>query len=66
MEAVDQMTPELQRLLEAKEARRRKLAAAPIREKVVAVIRLQELAAPLLQARGRNVRPWKLRAGTGH
>jgi hypothetical protein len=60
MEAMDTLNPEIARLLAAKEARRRRLAALPFSEKVRAVVRLQEMAAPLLRARGRIVRVWKL------
>lgn len=51
---------ELSRLLAGKEARRAELAGRPIAEKIRAVIRLQELAAPILRQRGRIVRPWPL------
>ena len=51
---------ELERLFAAKEARRCALVALPFPEKVAAVIKLQEMAAPILRARGRTVRPWVL------
>ena len=54
------LTPEIARLFAAKEDRRRKLAALPFPEKVRAVVRMQEMAAPLLRARGRHVRVWSL------
>jgi hypothetical protein len=44
----------------AKEARRRKLARLPFPEKVRAVVRLQEMAAPVFRARGKIVRVWAL------
>ncbi len=49
-------------MLAAKEARRRKLAALPFPEKVRVVVRLQQMAIPILRARGRNVRAWELEA----
>ncbi|MBI2316534.1 MAG: hypothetical protein HYU75_05835 [Betaproteobacteria bacterium] len=52
------LTPEIARLFAAKEDRRHKLAALPFAEKVRAVVRMQEMAAPLLRARGRQVRVW--------
>ena len=55
---------ELTRLLAGKEARRHRLARLPITEKIRAVIRLQELAAPILRQRGRMVRPWVIEAST--
>ena len=58
MEPVDTLTPEVVRLFAAKEARRRRLAALPFPEKVRVVVRLQEMAAPLLRARGKVVRVW--------
>jgi hypothetical protein len=60
MEAMDALKPEIARLFAAKEARRRRLAALPFPDKVRAVIQLQEMAAPVLRARGRKVRVWKL------
>ena len=49
---------ELARIIAAKEKRRRELAALPFPEKVRLVVRLQQMAAPILRARGRNVRVW--------
>ena len=49
---------ELQRLIDAKESRRRDLARLPFPEKVRIIIQLQKMAAPLFLARGRNVRVW--------
>lgn len=60
MEAMDTVKSEIARLFAAKEARRRKLAALPFPEKVRVVMRLQEMAAPVLRARGRKVRVWNL------
>ena len=60
MEAMDALRPEIARLFAAKEARRHRLAALPFPEKVRAVVRLQEMAAPVLRARGRKVRVWNL------
>ena len=60
MEAMDTVKPEIDRLFAAKEARRRRLAALPFSEKVRAVVRLQEMVAPLLRARGRKVRVWSI------
>jgi hypothetical protein len=53
-----EIVPEVKRLFIAKEQRRRKLAALPFPEKVRAVVRLQQMAAPLLRARGKQVRVW--------
>jgi hypothetical protein len=57
---MDTVKPEIARLFVAKQARRHKLAALPFPEKVRAVVRLQEMAAPLLRARGRRVRVWEI------
>jgi hypothetical protein len=57
---MDQLTPEIEKLFRAKEARRRHLAALPFHEKVQVVIRMQQMAAPILRARGRHVRVWNL------
>lgn len=45
-----------------KERRRLELARLPIEVKVRVIVRLQELAAPILRQRGKNVRCWKLGA----
>jgi hypothetical protein len=60
VEAVEALKPEIAKLFAAKEARRRELAKLPFPEKVRAVVRLQEMVAPLLRARGRTVRVWTL------
>jgi hypothetical protein len=60
MEAMDTLKPEIARLFAAKQARRHKLATLPFPEKVRAVVRLHEMAAPVLHARGKRVRVWKL------
>jgi hypothetical protein len=51
---------ELERIWAAKEARRRRLARLPIEEKIAILVRLQELAAPILAQRGKVVRVWRL------
>jgi len=48
------------RLLIAKEDRRRMLAGLPFPDKVRAVVRLQRMVAPVLRARGREVRVWNI------
>jgi hypothetical protein len=63
METVDGLKPEIVRLLAAKEQRRRQLAALPFPDKVQLVVKLQQMAAPILRARGRSVRVWALVAG---
>lgn len=57
---MDTMKPGIARIFAAKEARRHKLAALPFPEKVRAVVCLQQMAAPVLRARGRRVRVWTL------
>lgn len=47
-------------LLEAKRARRRQLAGMSFPDKVKALVRLQEMAAPVLRQRGRNVQAWRI------
>ena len=48
------------RLFDAKKARRQILAALPFPEKVKAVVRLQEVASPILRQRGRVAHVWKI------
>jgi hypothetical protein len=55
---MEELKPEVAGLFTAKEARRRKLRALPFPEKVRAVIRLQQMVAPILRARGKHVRVW--------
>jgi len=54
------LSPEITRLLDAKEKRRRKMARLPFPDKVRAVVRLQRIVEPLLRARGRQVRIWNI------
>lgn len=60
MEGMDRLKPEIEKLFRAKESRRRRLAALPFHEKVLVVIRMQRMAAPILRARGRPARVWNL------
>ncbi len=60
MATVGELKPEITRLFAAKEARRRALAALSFPEKVAAVVALQKMAAPILQKRGKAVRPWQI------
>ena len=62
MEAVDGVSPEIARIFAAKEQRRQALARLPFPEKVQAVIGLQKMAATILRARGKMVRPWDVSA----
>lgn len=59
------MTPELQRILAAKERRRRELAALSFPEKIEIVIALQQMAAPMERQKGRTGRVWMPAAGSG-
>ena len=59
-ELMDTLRPEVARLLAAKEDRRRTLAGLPFPDKVRAVVRLQRMVAPVLRARGRQVRVWNI------
>ena len=63
---MDDVSSETARILAAKEARRLRLAALPYPEKVRVVVRMQEMAAPVLRARGKAVRPWLSDTTTGH
>jgi len=56
---MDGMNAEMMRLLVAKAERRDALRRLPYPEKVRAVIKLQEMAAPILRARGKVVQPWR-------
>ena len=60
MENLDGVSAEVARIFAAKERRRHDLARVPFPEKVRAVIKLQEIAAVILRARGKIVRPWRI------
>jgi hypothetical protein len=60
MEELEGVREELARVLAAKERRRVELGRLPFPEKVEMVIRLQEMAAPILRARGKMVQPWRI------
>ncbi len=57
---MDDLNPELARLLAAKDARRLRLARASFPEKIAALVCLQTMAAPIQRRRGREVAPWGL------
>jgi hypothetical protein len=61
MKPMGALRPEVARLLDAKENRRRTLAGLPYPDKVRAVVRLQRMVAPVLRARGRQVRVWNIK-----
>jgi len=61
MGPMDALRPEVARLLAAKEDRRRALAGLSYPDKVRAVVRLQRMVAPVLRARGRQVRVWNIK-----
>ncbi len=63
METVDNLRPEIARLIAAKQQRRHRLAALSFPEKVRIVVQLQQMAAPVLRARGRPVRVWRSDGG---
>lgn len=58
METMGGVKEEVARIFAAKEKRRLELARLPFPEKVRAVIQLQEMAATILRARGKIVKPW--------
>ena len=60
MKPMETLNREVAGLFAAKEARRRKLAKLPFPEKVRAVVCLQRMVAPVLRARGRQVRVWTI------
>ena len=57
---MDGVNVEIDRIFAAKEQRRQALARLPFPEKVRAVIELQKMAAVILRARGKSVKPWKV------
>jgi len=57
---MDDLKPEIARLIAAKEQRRRKLAALPFPEKVRIVVQMQKMVEPILRARGLPARVWEI------
>lgn len=57
---MDALTSEFQRVIAAKQERRHRLAAMSFPDKVRAVVKLQEMSAPLLRKQGKNVRVWRI------
>ena len=57
---MDELNREVAKVFAAKDARRRRLAALPFPEKIRMLVQLQRMAAPILRARGRDVRPWNI------
>jgi len=57
---MDAVNPLIDRPIAAKQHRRRKLAALPFVEKVRLVVKLQQMAAPVLRTRGLSVMVWSL------
>jgi len=47
-------------LFQAKQKRRRELAKLSIEEKVKILVKLQQIASPILLARGLKKKPWKI------
>jgi hypothetical protein len=58
MEAFDGVSAQVAKIFAAKEQRRHTLARLPFPEKVRVVMQLQEIAATILRARGKIVKPW--------
>jgi hypothetical protein len=56
---MDDLNPEVAKILAAKEARRRRLALARFPDKIAALVRLQEMAAPIQRSKGLEVWPWR-------
>lgn len=57
---MDALDPEIEKLFAAKEARRKHLAGLPFPEKVRIVVQMQKMIAPILRARGIDVRVWEI------
>lgn len=51
---------EMQKLLKAKQTRRKRLARLPIEEKIRILVDMQTMAVPIYKARGLSRQPWKI------
>lgn len=61
---MDSLKPEIEELFRAKEKRRIRLADMPIHKKVLAIVQLQKMAAPILRTRGKHVSVWSIDDGS--
>ena len=61
MDSVALTNESAERAFVAKEARRKTLARLPYSEKVLAVIKMQEMTAPILRRRGIRANVWKIK-----
>ncbi len=57
---MDRIKSVTERIIAVRNARRKRLAALPVHEKVRILVQMQEMAAPLLKARGKEARVWKI------
>ena len=57
---MDAVSPEIQRIFDAKAARRRRLAALPWDEKMRIVVRMQRMLVPILKDRDPRARVWQI------
>ncbi len=57
---MDKMKSALEKILAAKNRRRKRLAALPVPKKIAILVQMQRLAAPLLKAQGRDSYIWKI------
>ena len=63
MAAVDPVSPEIQKLFDAKARRRKELAALPWPEKVRILVRMQRMIYPLVRDRDPRACVWKIPEG---
>jgi len=61
---MDGMNAVMERIIAARNARRKRLAASPVPEKVRMLVQMQKMAAPLLKARGREAVIWEIDSTT--
>ncbi|MBD3242262.1 MAG: hypothetical protein GF331_16840 [Chitinivibrionales bacterium] len=57
---MDSLTPEFDRLIKAKQERRRRLARLPYPEKVRILVKMQRMAYPLAATRNPRACVWKI------
>jgi hypothetical protein len=58
VDTVDELSPEMSRIVAAKEKRRMELARLPYEEKIRIIVEMQKWVAPLYRARGIKVHVW--------
>lgn len=56
---MEKTNKQIEKIFEAKRARRKEMAALPVEEKFKILLRMQKIAAPIFKSRGLKREPWR-------